>query len=269
VLPCEKEWYEEKQAEYGVRLDARYVGHPLVDTVVPGTAPADLRSELLLPAEAPLLALLPGSRRQEVSRLMPPMAEAVRHLRSDHPDLMPVVCMAPGIEQAVYEKAIRRAGLPIAPNIPAPAGYTADDGVHLVGGRTYDVVGAARAAAVASGTATLETGLLQIPMAIVYRLNPISWRITRSRVDVPHVGLVNLVAGRKVVPEILQGDVTGANLAAHLAPLLVEGAERSRVVEELSQVRTRLGEGGAAGRVADLAEGLLSDNRPEPLPEAT
>lgn len=260
VLPFEEQWYAAKAREYGVTVNARYVGHPLVDTAVARTDPGRLREELLLPARAPILALLPGSRRQEVRRLLPPMADAALRLRGNHPDLIPIICAAPGIETAVYRRALGAAGLPIAPDMPGRGGYSAGDGAHLIHGRTYDIVAAARGALVASGTATLETGLLGTPMVIAYRLNPISWRITRGRVEVPSVGLVNLVAGERIVPEMLQKEVSGPGLAEKLSPMLSDGPERDRTLAALSGIRSRLGAGGAAGRVADLAESLLSQD---------
>lgn len=260
VLPFEEEWYERKQQEYRVKLDARFVGHPLIDTAAPRTEPRETRAELLLPPEAPIVALLPGSRRQEVSKLLPPMAEAVHHLHGHMPDLVPIICAAPGVETDFYERLLSRTGLPPAPAIPEHDRYRAGEGVHIIWGRTYDVVSAARGAFVTSGTATLETGLLGTPLVIAYRLNPISWHITRRRVKVPSIGLVNLVAGERLVPELLQREVTGANLADRLTPFLEDGAERQRIIEGLKKVRENLGEGGAAERVAALAESLLTDS---------
>jgi lipid-A-disaccharide synthase len=259
VLPFEESWYERKQQEYGVTLNARFVGHPLIDAAAARTESRETRADLLLPPQAPIVALLPGSRRQEVSKLLPPMADAVRHLRGHLADLIPIICAAPGVETDFYERLLSRTGLSPAPAIPEGDLYGAGEGVHIIRARTYDVLSAARGALVTSGTATLETGLLGTPLVIAYRLNPISWHITRRRVKVPSIGLVNLVAGERLVPELLQREVTGSNLAARLVPLLEDGAERKRVLEGLKKVREKLGEGGAAERVAALAESLLTD----------
>lgn len=257
VLPFEEEFFARKGREYGVGLNTRFVGHPLIDSAVP-TTDADLfRSELLLPEEASILALMPGSRMQEVARLLPVIAQGALLLRKRRPQLVPVLCAVQGVEDETYERLLAGTGLRIAPPIPRGDRYDPSDGLHLVRGRTYDVLAAAQGALVASGTATLEAALLATPMVIAYRMNPLSWRIGRARVKVPHVGLVNLVAGERLVPELLQGDVTAQALADHLWPLLDDGSERQRVLEGFRRVKASLGEGGAARRAAGMAEELL------------
>ena len=263
VLPFEEEFFAAKGQQYGVKLNARYVGHPLVDTAAARTDAGGLCSELLLPDGVTLLALMPGSRRQEVARLLPVMAEAVHLLRSRRPELVPLLCAAPGVGDKTYERLLGGTGLKLAGPLPPANSYEPSAGIHLVRGRTYDVLAAARSALVASGTATLEAGLLDTPMVIAYRMNPISWRIGRARVKVPHVGLVNLLAGERLVPELLQGNVSGGTLAEHLTPLLDDGPQRRRVLEGFQRVRQRLGAGGAAERAADMAEELLEARHPE------
>jgi lipid-A-disaccharide synthase len=260
VLPFEPDFYERMRSVYGEVPEVRFVGHPLLDVAMAGN-PDELRRELLIPPGAELLALLPGSRRQEIGQLLPAMAGAVALLRARRPDLFPVLCAAPGIPRETYARILGHTGIGLAPALPSGAERRPEEGIVVVGGRTYDVVGAARGAMVASGTATLETGLLGTPMVIAYRLNPISWRIGRSRVRVPHIGLVNLVAGERVVPELLQEAVTPRALAEALGPLLEEGAERERVRTALAGVRHRLGRPGAAERTARLALGLLEEQR--------
>jgi len=257
VLPFEVDFYARTGAELGVEPQAVHVGHPLLERAVPRVDPTRLREELLLPPAAPLLALLPGSRRQEITRLLPAMATAAAELGKDHPDLIPVICAAPGVAEEVYTGLLAATPLSPVPALPPPGGYSAADGVHCVRGRTYDIVAAARGALVASGTATLETGLLGCPMVIAYRLNRLSFWIGRRRVRVPHFGLINLVADRRLVPELLQDEVTGTSLAARLAPLLADGEERDRVLAGYAELTERLGPSGATARTAGLAEDLL------------
>ena len=257
VLPFEGEFFNRKCSEYGVELNARFVGHPLIDIARPKADPDSLRSELLLPEQSSIVALMPGSRKQEVVHLLPRMAEAVIHLRSSSPELIPVLCAAPGVDDTTYRRILAATALKVAPALPDGSRYRLTDGLHLVRGRTYDVLAAARGGLVASGTATLEAALLETPMVIAYRMNFLSWKIGQARVKVPHVGLVNLVAGERLVPEILQGDVTGRTLADQLSPMLEEGTVRRKVLEGFEGVRKRLGEPGAAGRVAEMAVELL------------
>lgn len=259
VLPFEEDFFQQKGREFGVTPTIRFVGHPLVDTAIPLTDPSTFRSEMLLPPEAPIVAMLPGSRQQEIARLLPPMAQAVTYLRLIFPDIVPALCTAPGVRDETYESLLQGTGLERAPSIPASGVYEPTDGLHLVRGRNYDLLKAARGAMVASGTATLETGLIGTPMVIVYRMNRISFWIGRRRVSVPHIGLVNLVAGKRLVPELLQKNVTGTAIVERLAPMLDDGPLRTNVLEGLEQMRNRLGEGGATGRVAEMAEALLEE----------
>ena len=168
-----------------------------------------------------------------------------------------MLCAAPGVDDTTYRRILAATALKVAPALPDGSRYRLTDGLHLVRGRTYDVLAAARGGLVASGTATLEAALLETPMVIAYRMNFLSWKIGQARVKVPHVGLVNLVAGERLVPEILQGDVTGRTLADQLSPMLEEGTVRRKVLEGFEGVRKRLGEPGAAGRVAEMAVELL------------
>ncbi|MFO7768403.1 MAG: lipid-A-disaccharide synthase [bacterium] len=257
VLPFEPEFFRTKGAELGVEPRAEFVGHPLVHAARPRVDAAQFRAEMLLPPDVTILALLPGSREQEVSRLLPPMLEAMGLLRRERPGLVPILCAAPGLERERYEKIVSKGPLLPAPAVPDGPTHAPGGGLHIVAGRTYDVLNAARGALVASGTATLETGLLGIPMVIAYRMSPLSWRIGRARVKVPHVGLVNLVAGERVVPELLQEEATPGRMAAELGALMDEGPDRHRVLEGLAAVRAELGEEDAPERGAELAMELL------------
>jgi len=259
VLPFEEQFFDEKGKTYGVETDARFVGHPLIDGAVPSIGSSAFRDEMLLPGNSEILALLPGSRIQEISRLLPPMAEAAGILRQNRPELIPIVGAAPGIPDSVYDRVLARSGQKRAPSVPPEGGYRPEHGLHLSRGCTYDLLDAARGALVASGTATLETGLLETPMVIAYRMSRLSWWISRRRVKVQHVGLVNLVAGKRLVPELLQEVVTPRTLADHLAPFLEDGSVRDEIIAGLRLVRGRLGGGGATARTADIALELLGD----------
>ena len=248
ILPFEAEFY----ARHGV--NAVYVGNPLADGFRPAlpatstptttsTPRADLRRTLGLDARRPVLALLPGSRRQEIRRIWPALLGAARLLLERMPDLQLVVPVAPTVRPEWL-----RADLPVA----------------FVAGRAPEVLAAADAAVVASGTATLEAALAQVPTVVVYRLSWLSWIVGRLLVRVPFVSLVNLLAGRGLVPELLQRDCTGARIAESAAPLLTAGEARDAQLEGMRQIREGLapaGSPGAARRAAEEIAALLGNDR--------
>ena len=222
----------------GYPVDARFVGHPLVELVKPECDRGLFFRETGLDPARPLVALLPGSRRGEIERLLPPMAELATRWRQERPEVQWVLPVAPTLDPAFI-----RLHLGEAP-------------VTLVEGRTYAARAYADVALVASGTATLETALLGTPFAVVYRLNALTYQMARCIVKVPHFGLANVVAGREVAPELLQDEVNARRLGVELAQLLDPDVAR-HVRAELGEVRGHLGEPGAAGRVAEDLLGTL------------
>lgn len=220
----------------GLPVDARWVGNPLVETVKPEVDRAAFFAEAGLEEGRPVVALLPGSRRSELTRLLPPLAGLVRRWSSARPEVQWVLPVAPTLDLGLVQGFVE--GLP----------------VRLVEGRSYAARAYADAALVASGTATLETALLGTPFAVIYRLNGLTYQLARRLVKLPRVGLANIVAGQEVAPELLQGEVNPDRLSEVLSRLLEPGeAARRRAL--LATVRPHLGESGAAGRVA---EDLLS-----------
>ncbi|MBP1771633.1 MAG: lipid-A-disaccharide synthase [Holophagaceae bacterium] len=222
----------------GYPVDARFVGHPLVEVVKAECDRAAFFRETGLDASRPLVALLPGSRKGEIQRLLPPMAELAMRWRRERPEVQWVLPVAPTLEPAFV-----RSHLGEAP-------------VTLVQDRTYAARAHADAALVASGTATLETALLGTPFAIVYKLNALTYQVARRIVKVPYFGLANVVARREVAPELLQHEVNPERLGRELTRLL-DPATAARVRAELGAVRGHLGEPGAAGRVAEDLLGKL------------
>ena len=245
ILPFEAEFYARH------RVQAVYVGNPLADSLrplLPGAAStpvsrADVRRELGLDARRPVLALLPGSRRQEIRRIWPAMLRAARLLLQRTPDLQLVVPVAP---------TVRREWL------------AADPAITFVEGRAPEVLAASDAAVVASGTATLQAALAQVPTVVVYRLSWLSWLVGRLLVRAPFISLVNLLAGRRLVPELLQGDCTAARIAESTAPLLLAGEARQAQLEGMRDIRAGLspaGSTGAARRAAEEVAPLLEASR--------
>lgn len=221
----------------GLPVDARWVGNPLVEAVLPEVDRGTFFLDAGLDPSRPVVALLPGSRPGEASRLLPPMAELARAWGGRCQWVLP---LAPTLDEAFVQALL--AGAP----------------VRVLKGLTYACRAHADAALVASGTATLETALLGTPMAIVYRLNPLSYVAAKALVDLPHFGLANVVAGKGVFPELVQGEVTAPRLASELEALLAPGA-REKLAPEVAEIRRRLGPPGAAARVAEhLAASLAA-----------
>jgi lipid-A-disaccharide synthase len=194
ILPFEEEVFREAGA------DARFVGHPLADREAPVVERAEFFAGLGLDPGRAVLALFPGSRQQEVRRHLDTFGEAARSVAAQVPDVQPAIARSTAVPAAVYE----RAGLP----------WT-DDG--------WSLLRHARAALVKSGTSTLQAALAGTPLVVTYRVHPLTFFMAQRLVEVPHVGLVNLVAGERIAPELLQRDATPERLAAALLPLLREG----------------------------------------------
>ncbi|MGQ0712443.1 MAG: lipid-A-disaccharide synthase [Gemmatimonadaceae bacterium] len=229
ILPFE----EPLLREHGI--DATFVGHPLLDRARAMPDRVVARRELGLNEHGPLLALFPGSRRQEIARHLDDFVAVGREMRRRVPGLGVVVSVAPGIE--IDEVTC-----------PFPA----------VRGASFGVLRAADAAFCKSGTSTLEAAVAGCPLAIGYRTNRVTYAIASRVVKVPWIGLVNVVAGRMVAPEFVQDALVPSRVADILEPLLrAESPERSEMLAALSEVRGRLGAPGAAGRVADMALGMV------------
>jgi lipid-A-disaccharide synthase len=235
ILPFEKDFYRERG------LPVEHVGHPLLEEIPLDLDATQVRTELGLDPAAPVLALLPGSRKEEVRNLLPVMVEAAGRIRSRHERLK---CL-----------------LPRASTIPAELldgilGKTSLD-VQVTQGDVYRVLKACDLALIASGTATLEAAILETPMVILYRVSSLSYWIGRMVISVPFIGLANLVAGEAIVPELIQGDVTPERLAREAVDLLEHGDRRRDMVRKLRALRETLGRGSASGRTARIALELI------------
>ena len=228
ILPFE----EKLLREHGI--DATFVGHPLLDRARSTPDRADARRALGLPEEGPVLALFPGSRAQEIERHLDDFVGTARELERRIPGLRTIVSVAPTVS---LDEA----------KVPYP----------MVRSASLTVLRAASAAMAKSGTTTLEAAVAGCPMVVAYRTNRLTYAIARRLVKIPHIGLVNVVAGREVAPEFVQDALQPAKVADALEPLLDErSARRAEMVKALAGVRDLLGTAGAAARVAAMAAEL-------------
>lgn len=238
IFPFEEKFY----ADAGVPVS--YVGHPLVDVVHTTMTRAEFTAQHGLETHRPIVALLPGSRRKEIAQHYRTILEACAIIARDHGARGPVQFVhaaAPGIDLRAF------------------ADYELSMGIDIrhLRGQVYDVLGSADCAIVASGTATVEAALLGTPMVVIYRVAPLTAAILRRMVRTRDVGMVNLIAGRRVAPELIQDDFTPAKIAAEIGRLIDSSAAREEMRATLREVRAKLGSGGAIERAADIFCGML------------
>lgn len=215
-------------------IDVRFVGHPLVDLVAPEQSRAHLLQRLKLDAGQPVVALLPGSRPNELERLAPVMAAAAPLIVAQVPGAQFIVARAPNLSDRLFEGF----GIP---------GVT----LRIVEGRTDDVLQAADVVVTASGTATVQTALHGKPMVVLYKLSPLTYRLGKRMALVDMYAMVNLIAGQRIVRELIQDDCTAEAAAMETIRILAEPEYRARMVDHLGEVRRRLGGPGASDRAAD------------------
>jgi lipid-A-disaccharide synthase len=239
-------------AEYAREgVDVEFVGHPLVERVRNfGAIEAGevLRDEIALPKGAPLLALLPGSRRNEIAYQLPLQLSVARALAKRFPKLRCVLPLAPSLEEVAVRESLEEAAGELPP-------------VTLLRGRAWDALSAADVAIAKPGTVTLEAALLGCPLVVAGRGHALTAAILRRLVEVPAWAMPNLIAGEPFIPEFLQEEARPDAIAAALAALLVDGERRAGQLAGLAQVREQLGEGTPTARVCEMAEALLGAAR--------
>jgi lipid-A-disaccharide synthase len=238
VFPFEVPLYER------AGVDVRFVGHPLTDVVRSDLTREQAKSAFGFDVSRRVIALLPGSRRSELMHLLPDMLAAAKILSNRFPDLQFILPVAPTLDQAFIRTFVDQCGIP----------------VRMIEGRVYDVLRASDAALVTSGTATLEAGLMSVPMVIVYRISALTYYIVSKLVHagLKHVGLVNIVADERIVPELIQEKSTPQNMADAVARMLNDPAYYDRIRAGLDNVRKRLGDSGASARAAAVVRELLA-----------
>ena len=227
-------------------VPVRYVGNPLLDQVDMHPDRAALRAEFGL-GERPAVALLPGSRRGEIARILPLVLDSARRLVDALGAVDFLLPMATTLPRELIEGLVAE----------QPGGAPA--GLQLLDGRAHDAVAASDAVLCASGTATLEVGLIGTPLAIVYRVNPITYAIMRRLMTIDDIGLVNIVAGRRIAREFVQRDARPQAIADELQRLLQDRDYAEAMRAAMAGLREKMGEGGGARRVAALIAEMLDD----------
>jgi len=234
ILPFEKDWYAARGMTH-----VEYVGHPLVGHVKPSFNKAEFCAQHNLDSSRPIISFLPGSRHKELVRILPPMLDASARISRTRPNIQFVLVIAPNRDPSEAQQIIsqRQTG-----SLPAT--------LRVIHHETREALATSDAAAIASGTATLEAALLGTPMVIVYKESPINWHLLGRLIQVDNYGLVNLIAGCDVVTELMQDELNGEQLARELLTLL-EPERNQAIRKKMQLVSAKLGEPGASHRAAE------------------
>jgi lipid-A-disaccharide synthase len=235
IFPFEQDWYRAR----GVKAD--FTGHPLVGNVAAKRSRAEFLADNHLDPAEPVIALLPGSRPGEISHHMPILMQACRHILQKHP-VQFVLALAPGTPPSSLQQYL-------VPDVP----------MRMVEDSTYDALGAADISVVSSGTATVEAALMDAPMIMIYRVAPLTAAIARWLVRTRVYAMVNLIAGERIVPELVQKDFTPERVAAEAVRLLDSPESRAAMRKGYADVRKKLGPPGAIERAADIIAGMLAE----------
>lgn len=233
IFPFEEKFYRDA----GVPVD--FVGHPLVDSVRAARTREEFAQHFGLDPKRRIVALLPGSRPQEIEHNLPAILKACRGFAFG-PAPQFILVVAPGLSEVNFQKF---------PFCQVPA--------RIVENETYNALAASDIAIVSSGTATVEAALLGVPMVVIYRVSRLTAFVARRLVRTPHIAMVNLILGRRAVSELIQDDFTAEALQAEMRRLLESADERGQMRRELAEVRAKLGPGGAIERAAGIIERLL------------
>lgn len=237
-LPFEVPLYE------SAGVDVEWVGHPLLDIVKPILSKEEAFRKFGLDPKRKTIGLLPGSRTHEVKRLLPPLLASTRLLQKGIPELQFVIPLAPNMSRKDLSPWIRK--------FPS---------VNIIEGLTYDAMNLSDLLITASGTATLEAAILGKPMVIIYKVSLLSYWVGRTLIRVDHIGLVNLVAGREIAPELIQREVTPERIAQEVLRILGDPALYRKTVSSMQEVKKNLGKPDAPERAARIVLSLLDDRK--------
>jgi len=235
ILPFEEAFYRQR----GVEVD--FVGHPLLDFIPAEVNKAQVVVKLGVEDSQPVVGLLPGSRKEEVENLLPVMVKSAEILARAYPRIRCLLPLAKTIDIALVQSFIDNSSVEIK---------VVEDGL-------YDVLRVCDVVLVASGTATLETAIMGVPMVIVYKVSSLSYRVGKMIIKVPYIGLVNLIAGEEIVPELIQDEVIPDRLAHEALRILEDTGLRQGIIKKLQRIREGLGKGGASEKTAQIALDMM------------
>ena len=220
--------------DYGI--DVSFVGHPLLDVAYPSISKEDFLNKLGISAQKEIIGLAPGSRKMEVERILPILLESAKLIKERLPQVEFILLKAPALAREIFETKIKRYEFPVT----------------LCENQTYDFLNICDFVLVASGTATLETAIMQKPMAVVYKVSFLNWLIARALIKLTFIGLVNVVAGKKIVPEFIQYKAKPQLIAETTLEILGNQEALTNVRLKLGKVRENLGTSGASQRTAEI-----------------
>ncbi len=235
ILPFEEDYYRNHN------IQATFVGHPLLDYYEEQALVNEDDNNNAL-----AIGILPGSRRSEIEKNLPVMLAAATWIQEVFPDVRFLISIAPGIDREWADQFIRP--------------YMQGCRIDRITGEVRQVFKKSALVLAASGTVTLETAIFGVPMVIIYRVSALSYRLGEALVNVDHIGLVNIIAGERIVPELIQADANPANIAREAVEILNNPERLNSIRQKLKSVRNRLGSPGASERTADIAFKMLSDN---------
>jgi len=233
ILPFEEDYYKAHN------IPVTFVGHPLLDSYDPSQEKYfDKKSN-----KAPVIGLLPGSRHGEIERNLPYMLASASILNNRYDNIKFLLSVAPSVNRERIESFV--------------SPYKSACSIELMSGNVVDIFKKSSLIIAASGTVTLETAIYGVPMIIMYRISPLSYKLGQALINVEHIGLVNIIANERIVPELIQNDATPGKIASTVGDLLDSTDELNLMKEKLSSVKERMGEVGAAEKTADIGLALI------------
>lgn len=241
LFPFEADMYRE------MGTNVAYAGHPLLDTVHPSMVREEAISYFALDEHKQTVLLMPGSRLQEVKGLLPPMLQAAKKIQEAVPDVQFLLPRASTIDKALLEELIDAEGV----------------SVNIGEGHVYDMMAVSTVAIAASGTATLETALMELPTLLIYRVGSLTYWLSKLLVHIKSIGLPNIIMGHRIMPELWQDEVTAANIADVIVPILQDTARHEELRSAMAQVRHTMGEAGAIQRIANTILDFAKEKQSE------